>query len=87
MNQNFKWKTKKGQFDTGESLYLNRIRLGGFSWNSARTHMDKSTSWVGSVTLPSLTNNRVYGATPEEIKPQMEKIVTEWFDEATRRTQ
>ena len=66
---NFIWKQKIGVYQTGESLYLNRIRLGGYCWNCLRasTDKDKSPDWVGQISLPSLKSNTVYGGTTEEV--------------------
>ncbi len=82
---NFLWKQKTGAYQTGESLYLNRIHLGGYYWNTLRasTDKDKSTDWVGQISLPSLKSNTVYGGTDEEVKTKMEKLVIQWFNEAS----
>lgn len=78
---NFIWKQKTGRFRSGESLYLNRIHLGGYEWNSCKSqgNKDKSIDWTGQVTLPSLKNQTVYGATTEEVKTNMERLVIQWF--------
>ena len=64
---NFKWVEKKGRFDNGESLYLNRIKLGGYGWNSSRSKSDNpddSINWTGELALPSLSKKtqRLLGA-------------------------
>ncbi len=84
---NFKWVKNKAQYQTGESLYLNRIRVGGYGWNSARSKSDEfgdSINWVGDLDLPSLTDKgkRVYGSNQEEVKAKLERVVTQWFKEA-----
>ncbi len=80
---NFIWKLNIGAYQTGESLYLNRICLGGYYWNclKASTDKDKSTDWVGQISLPSLKSNTVYGGTTEEVKTNMEKLFIQWFKE------
>ena len=89
---NFLWKSKGGQFQTGESLTINGLYMGGYSWNSFRRVGDKdydSTQWVGGITLPSLkdTARRVYGAETKEIKAKIEGIVTRWFDKALAKAE
>ena len=85
---NFEWKENKGQYQTGESLYLNKIRIGSYGWNSARSQSkkDDSIDWAGQVELPSLSDiaRRVYGKTPDDVKAKIEQIVTNWFTEAIR---
>lgn len=90
MNLKFTWKKKTRQYQQGASVYLNRIRVGSFDWNSGRSRdeseTDDSSRWVGYIELPSLTDKskRVYGVTPEEIKPKIERVVTSWFTEALK---
>ncbi len=80
----FKWKRKTGQFQSGESLYINRIRVAGFEWNSSRSKGDtEAPDWVGHIELPSLNNNRMYGHGEAEVKSKIEQVVTAWFKEAT----
>ena len=79
----FKWKVKTGQFQSGESLYLNRIRLGGYEWNSLRSRDDPDApNYTGSLTLPSLKDNTVFGNTTDEIKFKLENKTNDWFQEA-----
>lgn len=85
MKLNFIWKENKRQYETGETLYLNRIRVAEYSWNVSRprgTHNDDN--WGGLVDLPSLTSNskRAYSDDTEKIKKQIEGIITGWFSEA-----
>ena len=84
---NFKWVENKAQYQTGESLYLNRICVGSYGWNSTRSKSDglgDSIDWIGNVTLPSLSDKakRQYGSNEEEIKVKLERVVTRWFKEA-----
>lgn len=83
---NFIWKENKAQYRTGESLYLNRICIGSYGWNSSRSQgvKDDSITWVGQIALPSLsdTGKRVYGSNPTEIKPKIEQVIENWFKEA-----
>ena len=88
---NFTWVEKKAQYQTGEALYLNRIKLGAFYWNSSRSKSDEqddSNNWVGELALPSLSgkSKRVFGSNPDEVKMKMEQITIEWFTEATKST-
>ena len=81
---NFKWKGNKGQFQTGESLYLGKIRVGAYNWNSSRSRSnprDATLTYSGSSILPQL-DRTVYGQTPEEIKGKIERQVIVWFKEA-----
>lgn len=80
----FRWKKKTGQYQQGESLYINKIRVGGWGWNSARSRLeaDDSTRWIGYVDLPSSKEQRVYGANTDEVKAKIEQTVIAWFIEA-----
>ena len=82
----FKWVKTQAQYQSGGALLLNRIRVGNFYWNSMRSLGDKDDArrWVGQVDLPSLKIKRVYGATEEEVRSNMEKVVTNWFAEALK---
>ena len=78
----FTWKRKTATYETGESLYLNRIHIAEFSWNISRSQGDtEAPDWAGQIRLPSLKNNRVYGHSEAEIRTRIEHIVTMWFKE------
>ncbi len=85
----FKWVENKAQYQTGESLYLNRIRMGSYNWNGSRSKSDElgdSINWEGYVTLPSLadTSKKVYSDNADDIKTKVEQIITNWFKEALK---
>ena len=90
MKLNFQWKENKAQYQTGESLYLNRIRLGSYGWNASRSksesERDNLKDWAGDIALPSLSDTvkRVYGSSTEEVKVKIEEIVTNWLIEAMK---
>ena len=84
MKLNFLWKENKAQYQTGESLYLNRIRVASYGWNSAmpRDDPDKDKKrWSGNISLPSLKKESVYGASADKVKTKIEKITASWFAE------
>ena len=82
---NFKWKTKAGQYQSGESLYLNKILVGSYSWNISRSRgSTESNHYAGSIFLPSLHFKNVYGEKSEEVKAKVEKVINAWFNEALR---
>lgn len=83
---NFIWKVKTGRFQSGSSIYLNRIRLGGFEWNGTRskTGSHEDNDWTGKMILPSLVNATVYSGNEHDIKNKMEKIAQDWFNEALK---
>ncbi len=85
MDLHFKWLVNKGQYQTGESLYLNRISIGSFGWNGSRSRdaEPREPDWVGSLTLPQMSQ-RVMSDTQEDIKAKLEKMATNWFKEATK---
>ena len=41
MKLNFRWKQKIAQYSSGDWLYLNRICVGGYEWNSTHSRLDK----------------------------------------------
>jgi len=84
---NFKWVEKKGQYQSGESLYLNRILIAGYHWNGSQAKSvehDDSINWEGYIDLPSQTekSKTVYGSSEVEVKSRIEKVVKFWFNEA-----
>jgi len=80
---NFTWRPKTGQYLSGESLYLNKIRVGEYSWNIARSQDDQDADkWAGCVLLPSQNNNYVFASDIDEIKLEVELRVMDWFHEA-----
>lgn len=84
MKLNFKWKENTGQYQTGESLYLNRILVGRYGWNSTRSQSepkDSTKNYTGQTTLPQATSS-FYGQTPDEIRPKIERHIRAWFIEA-----
>ena len=88
MDLHFKWVKNIARHQTGESLYLNKIRVGSYGWNASRSksNKDESIDWVGRIELPSLSDiaKTAYGNTETEVKVKIEQIVTSWFQEATR---
>lgn len=87
MKLNFKWKENTGQYQTGESLYLNRIKVGSYGWNSSRSRSDPKDStkdYVGQTILPQATSS-FYGQTTDEVKTKIERHIKAWFVEALGR--
>lgn len=83
MKLNFKWKENTARFQTGETLYLNRIRVGSYGWNSTRSRdepRDSTRDYVGQTILPQ-ANSQVYGETTDEIKSKIERHIKAWFIE------
>ena len=88
MNLNFQWKRQIGEYQNGENLYLNKIYIASCSWNSVRSRDDDDTTrYVSNITLPSLSDKaqRMYASSLEELKPRVEKVITNWFTEALRQ--
>ena len=82
---NYIWRAKKFQYQSGEYLYLNRICVGGYSWNSYRSQgSEEANHYEGNIFLPSIKNKRVFADTVEEVKVKVEKIVNSWLIEATK---
>ena len=79
----FIWMGKTGASQSGCTLYLNRIRVAGYSWNSSRpqSKIREEPDWTGYIDLPSLKNKGASGNTEDEIKARIEKVVTDWFKE------
>ena len=86
MGLNFNWRRKEAQYQTGEALFLNKIRLGGYSWNSSRPGGEDGDKWAGIVDLPTLAHDSKYtfGNSEEALKLRMENIVSAWFKEALK---
>jgi hypothetical protein len=84
---NFIWKEKKAQYQTGESLYLNRICIAGYSWNAGRSKGDTSSNnWAGNIDLPNLrdSSRRLLAETEETMRIKIEQVVNSWFTEALK---
>ena len=86
MELHFTWKPNKGQYSNGENLYLNRIRVAGYGWNSTRNRdaEPRKPDWVGRIDLPSLKQASKFGDTTDEVKGKIEQSVTNWLNEATK---
>lgn len=83
---NFQWRADKGQHQIGESLFLNRVRVGYYNWNTSRSKSDSkddTKDYSGSSILPQ-QEKIVYGREPEEVKEKVEKKVTIWFTETLK---
>lgn len=80
----YTWRVKTGQFQSGQSMYLNRILLGGYYWNGTQPQSahDDSKNWVGELALPSLVKGMIYGHSEENIRAEMERAANSWFKEA-----
>ena len=81
---NFTWKIKRGLYQSGQALYLNRIRVGGYGWNAflPRGSHDDSKRWQGEVSLPSLKTKDIFSFGEEIIRAKIEGVVSDWFKEA-----
>ena len=85
MKLNFQWKENRGLFQSGESLYLNAIRVGSYDWNGSRSKGNEETkddNYVGDIFLPSLKVKRVVGIDRDTVKDKIEKAITSWFSMA-----
>lgn len=82
----FIWARKTGTYQTGCNLYLNKIRVAGYTWNSSRSQGNPKNEpdWAGYIDLPSLKNASVSGDTEGEIKTKIERVVTDWFNRASK---
>ncbi len=86
---NKQWKGKTDKYQNGEYLYVNRILIGGFDWSPScvKSEDGKELPYEARIYLPSLKANKFYGATVEEVKRRMEKIIDNWFTEALRNVE
>lgn len=80
---NLVWKPQKGQFASGENLYLNRLLIGNYAYNSLQSKEDRLSrgAYIGRIFLPSLTTP-LHGESPDAIKAIVEQNVRAWFIEA-----
>ena len=86
MKLNFEWRENKMQYQSGESLCLNKIKVGGYVWNSTRSRdepRDDTKNYVGQALLPQATKH-AYGESPDKVRTGVERIVTAWFKEALK---
>lgn len=87
MNLNFKWTIdNSSQYSCRGILYLNNIAIGYYFYNSIRSQkeMNKDDTWVGNIDLPSLRNKQIYNKNTEDIKRQIEALVSLWFEKILR---
>lgn len=84
MKLNFVWKHKRGEFQSGQLLYLGKIPVASYSYNASRTQGTKGDDWKGHVDLPGLHNDRILGDTEKDIMANIESIVKVWFIEALK---
>lgn len=80
----FNWVENTKQYQTGKSLYLGKIKVANYEWNAmmSRDNIDLKQRYSGRITLPSLSNDGVYGENETDIKIEIERIVNNWFSEA-----
>jgi hypothetical protein len=78
MKLNFQWKQQTGQYESGENLYLNNIKVGLVSHNLTRDYV-----WRASILLPRIDKN-IYGNNISELKRDIELLITAWFEEALK---
>ncbi len=84
MKLNFKWVKQKGQYQNGEDLFINRVRIGSYGWHSMMSKNEPSEyktthQYSGNCNLPEFVNSRIYESTPELIKAKIERMATNWF--------
>ncbi len=76
-----KWKNRTDS--DGEALYLNRLRIASYSYNITREKGNVGDIYKGVVLLPTLSpNSYITAPNHEQMRKQIEKIVTDWFNEA-----
>lgn len=82
MKLNFAWKENKLQYQSGESLYLNRIRVASYCWNSFKSRDNPGTNnrYSGTVSLPQISKT-FYSDNENTLKEQLKKAVTGWVTE------
>ena len=85
MKLNFIWKENTGKYQSGESLFLNRIRVASYEWNGSRSRNDPhdNNNYVGRIILPQ-SRESVYDDDTDILRSKIENIVTAWFKEATK---
>ena len=87
MKLKFRWVVKNGRHQNGESVFLNRIKVGMFDWNDMRSRDEphSGNDYICRVLLPSLKEESkiTYSSSREEARIRIEQTVTSWFIEAT----
>ena len=81
------WKKNTHTYQTGHSLFINKIRVGSYEWNACMGKGDtnkEARQYTGHVLLPRMKTADVYGSSPEEVRGRVERIVTAWFREINR---
>lgn len=82
---NFIWREQQGQYGSGANLYLNKVKIAGYSYNMLRAQGDSDPNdWIGYVDLPALSRKRILAKTIGEVKGQIEDSIITWFNEVLR---
>jgi hypothetical protein len=84
MKLKFIWKIKTAEYQTGQSLYLGKCCVGGYSYNASRPKGTKGDDWKGYVDLPGVREGRSLCDTEEAMRTQIESIVKVWFIEVLK---
>ena len=86
----FYWKGKTATFETGERLYVNRICVASYNWDGVTPIEERKErgNWAGHIDLPSLKNREgLYANDTIQLKARIEKIITQWFNEALAKAE
>lgn len=84
----FRWTAMTGRYQIGETLSINKIVIGGYSWNDALSKTESEEflaahRYKGSIHLPGYDSKRVFGSDPVTVKTTIERMVSNWFAQIT----
>ena len=76
---NIQWRKNTGRFSSGESAFLGKWRVGGYSYSVTARKGDPNV-WDPHCRLPWVNRDYPAVATEEEARNRVERLVRHWFD-------
>ena len=76
---NIQWKKNVRRFESGESAYLGKWRVGGYSYSVSASRNDPNV-WDLHCSLPGLDRRYPAVATEEDARNGIERLIRHWLD-------
>ena len=76
---NIQWRTNTGRYSSGESAFLGKWKIGGYSY-SVMARKDDPNVWDPYCRLPGGDRNYPAVATEEDARNEVARLIHHWFD-------
>ena len=88
MELHLTWQVKTGQYQTGETLFINGFPIADYHWNGSRNRdIPADDAYVGNLLLPCVSDKSwksVYSDNTNIIKRKLETLAKNWFEKALK---